>query len=149
MLLRRVALVLGLACAPALLAAPRADAAEANPDPFKTKLVENAALAGKLASTLQTFAHKQAPKGLSAEQRKGWDEQTRWLGDASARFAAMKKNMDAVLAKTKVSTSELAQTNMLFAQQREAAENESHKFESIAPACRDRSAAALAALKGS
>ncbi len=149
-MLRRVALVLVLSCAFATLAdAPRAEAAEANPDPFKAKLLDNAALAAKLAHELSTIAHKPTPRGLTAEQRKGWDEQTRWLGDASARFAAMKRSMDAVLAKTKVSPSEMAQANLQFAAQREATENESHKFEAVAPACRERAAATVAALKSS
>ncbi|HEY8074397.1 MAG TPA: hypothetical protein VIF62_09810 [Labilithrix sp.] len=144
-----MALVLALACAFAFAPPSLVEAAGTNPEPFKAKLVDNAQLAARLAATLSSMAHKPAPRGLSAEQRKGWDEQTRWLGDASARFAAMKKSMDAVLAKTKVSPSEMVQTNLQFAQQRDATETESHKYETVAPACRERAAAAIAALKGS
>ena len=147
---RRVAFVVMLACAP-MLVAPSASSAHAaettKTDPFKAKLVESAALAARVTSALAAIAHRPPPKHLTAEQRKAWDEQSRWLGDASARFAAMKKTMDAVLAKTKVSPSELAQTSLQFAALQEATQAESRRFESLAPCCRERHEATLAALK--
>ncbi len=144
-------IVIFLSCASAVVAplatTRTADAQETSPDPFKAKLVGNAAIAAKVAQTLGTIAKRSAPKGLTAEQRKGFDEQSRWLSDAAGRFAAMKKTMDAVLAKTKASPSELAQTSMQFVALVGATESEAGRWDGLAPACHDRHAAAVAAMK--
>jgi hypothetical protein len=117
------------------------------PDPFKAKVVDNAARAARTATSLGSIAKKPAPRGLSADEKKSYDEQSRWLSDASSRFAVMKKTMDAVLAKAKVSPSELAQTSMQFVALVDATQAESLRFDSLSHACHERHEAAMASVK--
>ena len=60
----------------------------------------------------------------------------------------MKKLMDVVLAKTKLSPSEAAQTSMQFEGLKDATQTESRRFESRSRACRERHEAAIASVKG-
>lgn len=147
--LRTIALLAVVACAAVPSFDARAAETTTKPDPFKAKLADNAALAGRAATSLGNIAKKSPPRGSTADEKRAWDEQSRWLSDASSRFAAMKKTMDAVLAKTKVSPSELAQTSMQFAALQDATQTESQKFDGLSRACHERNEAAIAAVKGS
>jgi hypothetical protein len=146
---RSLLVAVALACAAAssvTVHEARADAADA--DPFKARLTQNLGIATRARATFDAQAKRKPPKGLSAEQRRGYAEQSRWLVQAAGRFGAIRARMEAAMAKTKGSAAEFVQLNVEFSALRDQTEAESQRFEPLAPACRARHAAALAALRG-
>lgn len=142
-----VVVAVALACASVTAAsASRAETVETSP--FKARLVQNIAIATRARATLGAQARRKAPKGMTAEQRKGYEDQTRWLADTSGRFASLEARMQTALAKPKGSSSEVAQLNAEFGALRDAAASESQRYEPLAPACRERHAATVTALRG-
>ena len=85
---------------------------DATAAPFRAKLVFNAAVAKKGASSLASIAKQGPPKGLSADERRAWAEQSKVLATGAARLAALKSKMDAVLSKAHANSSELALVNL-------------------------------------
>ena len=103
-----LALFLAVVAAPSLA---RADD-DATAAPFRAKLVFNAAVAKKGASSLASIAKQGPPKGLSADERKSWAEQSKVLSASASRLAALKLRMDAILSKAHANSSELALVNL-------------------------------------
>lgn len=136
-----------VAWAPAGFAVRRVNAAEA-PDPFKARLVQNIAVVSRARAVLGAQARRKPPKGLTADQRRAYDEQTRWLEGTAGSFASIKGRMEAALAKPRASPSEIAQLNVEFGELRDKTESESRRFEALGDACRKRHAATIAALQG-
>jgi hypothetical protein len=137
---------LALADAGAMATTRPADAAEPI-DAFKARMVQNIGVATKAASALSSIGKRKAPKGIKGEQRRAYDEQSRWLVEASARFAAMKARMETALAKARPSPAEIAQLNLEFVTVRDAAQAESSRFDGSSSACHARHVSALAALR--
>jgi hypothetical protein len=128
---------------------PHAETQKLDPTnaPFRAKLVSNAALVRRAASTFSTVAKQPAPPKLSGDQRKLYDEHTKWLADGASRLGTLHTQMETVLAKgTKAPATELAQMNMQFLTLREAIEAESRRFNELA-AARARHAAAMNAIR--
>jgi hypothetical protein len=142
------ATVVACACATTAATSRRAEAAEVTADAFKARLLQNMAVVSKAATTLGAVAKRKPPRGMTADQRKAYDEQTRWLTSTSGRFASMKTRMETALAKTKASPAEYAALSMEFVTLRDGAEAESQRFEPLAPACRDRHGATIGVLRG-
>ena len=132
-------------------AAQRAEATSPSTStaPFRAKLVSNAALVRRAASTFSNAAHQPAPAKLSTEQRKRNNEHTRWLTGGATRLGALQLQMDVVLAKgLKAPATELAQTNMSYLTLRETLESESRRLGELMPAARARHALAMTAIRG-
>lgn len=121
--------VLGLLALLAALSAgsyARADDV-ASTAPFRAKLVSNAAVARKGATSLGSIAKQAAPKGASPDERKAWADQSKVLAAGAARLSALKLRMDAVLAKTNAPASELAQINLELATTQQQIETDSQR----------------------
>ena len=95
--------------------------------PFRAKLVSNVAVARKGATSLGAIAKHAPPKGISADERKAWGEQSKAFAAGAARLAALKARMDTVLAKANAPASELAQVNLELANTQQDIENESQR----------------------
>lgn len=116
--------------------------------PFRAKLAMNAAVAKRAAASLATIAKQSPPKGLSADERKAWNEHGKALAAAAARFAALRVRMDAVLAKgVNAPPSELAQVNLELATVQQEVEQASARFEKLSNALRARHEAAMKAIR--
>lgn len=128
--------------------AKAADLAQPGADAFKARLVQNLAITTRARIALAAAAKRKAPpKGLSAEQRRAFDDQTRWLGEATSRFSSLEARMQATLAKTKASPSELAQLNLEFGALRDGTQSELARFDALGRACKERQAAAASVLR--
>ena len=124
------------------------EAQKAETAPFRAKLVSNAALVRRAASTFSMAARQPAPAKLSGDQRKLYDEHTKWLADGANRLGALHTQMEGVLAKgLKAPVTELAQMNMQFLTLRESIEAESRRFNELVPAARPRHATAMTAIR--
>jgi hypothetical protein len=127
---------------------PEAQKVDPSNAPFRAKLVSNAALVRRAASTFSSVAKQPAPPKLSGDQKKLYDEHTKWLADGASRLGVLHTQMDAVLAKgTKAPATELAQMNMQFLTLRESIEAESRRFTELVAAARARHAAAMTAIR--
>lgn len=116
--------------------------------PFRAKLVTNAAIVRRAAGSFASAAKQPAPPKLTADQRRLYNEHTKWLNDSAARLNALHTQMDAVLSKgAHAAATELAQTNMQFVTLCETFESESQRFTSLT-AARARHAAAMSSLRG-
>lgn len=135
----------------AFLAAFSAGAADARADdaataPFRAKLVSNVALARKGATSLSSIAKHAPPKGLAADERKAWSEQSKVLAAGAARLSALKHRMDAVLAKANAPASEIAQVSLELANAQQQIETESQRCSVGAPT-KARHEAAMKAIR--
>lgn len=125
--------------------APKVDPGNA---PFRAKLVSNAAVVRRAASTFANVAKRPPPAKLSGDQRKLYEEHTKWLSNGAMRLGALHSQMDHVLAKgTRASATELAQTNMSYLTLRESIETEARRFDSLTTSARARHRAAMNAIR--
>jgi hypothetical protein len=116
--------------------------------PFRAKLMMNVAVARRAAAGLAAIAKQSPPRGLPADEKKAWSEHSKALASGSARFAALKGRMDAVLAKGKnAPPSEVAQINMELSTVQQDVEQASSRFESLGAASRTRHQAAMKILR--
>ena len=116
--------------------------------PFRAKLVSNVVIVRWVAGLFASAAKQPAPPKLTADQRRLYNEHTKWLNDSAARLNALHTQMDAVLSKgAHAAATELAQTNMQFVTLCETFESESQRFTSLT-AARARHAAAMSSLRG-
>jgi hypothetical protein len=143
-----VSRTLGVLVLVALLSAAvpaRADD-DATAAPFRAKLVFNAAVAKKGASSLASIAKHAPPKGVSADERKAWAEQSKVLSAGASRLAALKSKMDAVLSKAHANSSELALVNLELATAQQEIEAASQRC-ALGASTKARHEAAMKALR--
>jgi hypothetical protein len=119
---------------------------DASAAPFRAKLVFNAAVARKGASSLATIAKQAPPKGLSVEERKAWTDQSKVLAGGATRLAALKIRMDAVLSKAHANSSELALVHLELATAQQEIETASQRH-AVGNATKTRHEAAMKSLR--
>lgn len=116
--------------------------------PFRAKLVTNAAVARRAATTFASIAKQPAPASLSAADKKRYADHSKWLTDSAARLNAVHERMQLVLAKgDKSPVTEVATTNMEFVNLRDAIEAESKRFASLPKAASSRHTTAMSAVR--
>ncbi|MBX3233217.1 MAG: hypothetical protein KIT84_20710 [Labilithrix sp.] len=115
--------------------------------PFRAKLILNASIARRAATTLRSIAKQQAPAKLSATEKKRFAEHSKWLSDSAAKMEAVHERMQKVLAKgDKAPATEIATMSMEFVNLRDAIEAEARRFADLKPAAA-RHAAAMNAVR--
>jgi len=115
--------------------------------PFRAKLAMNMVVAKKAASSLATIAKQSPPKGLSADQRRAWGDQSKALAGAATRFSQLRARMDVVLAKgTNAPPSELAQVNLELVSVQQETEQASGRFDSLSTPLHARHVAVVKAI---
>jgi hypothetical protein len=144
-----IGLVAAVATAvPARAEDPQPAASSAQAAPFRAKLVSNVARARKAATAFASVAKQPPPKNLAPADRKLYEEQSRWLAEAAARFTAVRTQMDAVLAKgQKAPATEIAQMSMQLLQLEDAVVAESRRFDKLSAQARARHEAPLKAMR--
>ena len=115
--------------------------------PFRAKLAMNMVVAKKAASSLATIAKQTPPKGLNADQRRAWDDQSKALAGAATRFSQLKARMDVVLAKGQnAPPSELAQVNLELVSVQQETEQSSGRFDAVSTPAHARHVAVVKAI---
>lgn len=113
----------------------------------RARLDRNVGIAKAAATPFNEIVGERAPAGLTDKQKRGYEDQTGYLGRSAGRFLQLQGQAAKLLANPNATVAQMAAMNTQFLALQNAVRNEARKFQTLSNASKARHDIAMNAIR--